>query len=173
MVSHPRSALPDSQLIHWRQGSTVISRYRLRWPCVSTDLSSMDMLLVVTVFSSTSPIDQFFHRATSIGEVPSQHSFPLEIAHCGATMAQIARKHTISGTLANKEIHRRAAFCTVQRLRCTTVCKGPIAATCQSTPASLPSNQRKETHRLGDRYYCEVSEIAHSLLSRARKSLSS
>ena len=44
------------------------------------------------------------------------------------------------------------------------VSKGPNAATCQSTPASLPNNQSKKALHLGNRCYCEVSETSSACL---------
>ena len=44
--------------------STVISRYQTRSPSFSTELLSMDMLLIVTVFSSTSSGSHTSHAAT-------------------------------------------------------------------------------------------------------------
>ena len=54
--------------------STVISRYRPRSPSVSTQMLSMDMLLIVTVFSSTSSGSHSSHGATSIGTSTGRHS---------------------------------------------------------------------------------------------------
>ena len=100
--------------------STVISRYRPRLPVVSKGLLSMDRLLIVTIFGFFSPIGQSSHGAPSPGAESSKHSLPAGCHTVGLRSAHVDGVFTKFLThTANREIYRRATFCTGQRLRYT------------------------------------------------------
>ena len=103
--------------------STVISRYRPCLPSVSAGLLSMDMLPIVTAFSSTSSghhsssLELSFGTASS-GISSGRLSLTGDVILVSCSWQLLAVHTQLLTHRADREVHRSASFCIGCRLRC-------------------------------------------------------
>ena len=124
--------------------SMVISWYRPRLPSVSTSLLSVDTLLIVTVFSSTSSSNHSSHGATSIGNSSDRHTPSLGIAYWRSCKWQMLVVYAQFLTQNKQGSSLRGNLSRWIQTSVLSVPKGPHAAKCQTAHASSPNNRRKK-----------------------------
>ena len=125
----------------------------------------MDRLLIVTVFGKISPIGHNLHMGhLHLVRCPANILFQRDVTLWDCDRHTLMGFHQISDTHGKQGNLQQSNLLHWTETSVHLVSKGPNAATCQSTPASLPNNQSKDALHLGNLCYCEVSETSSACL---------
>ena len=112
----------------------------------------MNMLLIVTVFSSTSSgnhssSSELSHGTTSSGTSTGQHSLSVEMSYWGTVSGKCLSKRPRHTQNKLGRFTERHTFARDTQTLLRSVPKGPLAAKCRTAHASTPNNQITKTLR--------------------------